>query len=137
MSVPHITLVKRRQTSAGLEYGVECRDFNPEGRWEVVGSVLLAPELQMYQFQPTAIWRKKRVLPPHLYGLDQRERVAEIRGEYRGYGSGAWGRGRPPMTPALSCREHLYPERLVYRWDILWSEVHHANPPDDTRRIRV
>ena len=64
MSIPHIMLVKLYRTGAGIEYRVECRDFNPDGRWEVVGSVVLVPELQMYQFQPTAIWRKKpRDLP--------------------------------------------------------------------------
>ena len=119
MSTPHITLVRRHGSSARLEYGVECRDFNPDGRWEVVGSVVLVPELQMYQFQPTAIWRKKRVLPPHLYGLGQRERVAEIRGSYRGYSFGAWGEAVHQCATALM-RERLYPERLAYRWDVLW-----------------
>ena len=49
------------------------------------------PEAHIYVFNPTAIWRKKRLLPPHLYGLDQRERVAKIHGQYRGFGFGAWG----------------------------------------------
>jgi hypothetical protein len=122
MSIPHIMLVKWHRTAAGVEYGVECRDFNPDGRWEVVGSVVLAPELQMYEFQPTAIWRKKRVLPPHLYGLDQRDRVAEIRSEYRGYGAGAWGEAVHQCANALM-RDRVYPERLAYRWDVLWSEA--------------
>jgi hypothetical protein len=59
------------------------------------------------------------VLPPHLYGLDQRDRVAEIRGEYRGYGSGAWGEAVHQCANALM-REGHYPERLAYRWDVLW-----------------
>ena len=122
MSTPHIMLVRRRGTGSGVEYGVECCDFNPDGRWDVVGSVVLVPELQMYQFQPTAIWRKKRVLPPHLYGLDQRDRVAEIRSEYRGYGAGAWGEAVHQCANAIM-RDRVFPERLAYRWDVLWSEA--------------
>jgi hypothetical protein len=119
MSIPHIMLVKRHRTGAGIEYGVECRDFNADGRWDVVGSVVLMPAEDIYQFQPTAIWRKKRVLPPYLYGLEQRERVAEIHREYRGYGFGAWGEAVHQCAIALM-REHLYPQRLAYRWDVLW-----------------
>ncbi len=59
MSIPHIMLVKLYLTGAGIEYRVECRDFNPDDRWDVVGSVVLVPELHIYEFQPTAIWRKK------------------------------------------------------------------------------
>ena len=121
MSSPHIMLVKWHRAGAGVEYGVECRDFNPDARWDVVGSVNLMPEMHIYSFNPTAIWRKKRVLPPHLYGLDQHERVAEIRGQYRGYGFGAWGEAVHQCAIALM-RERLYPERLAYRWDVLWSE---------------
>jgi hypothetical protein len=62
------------------------------------------------------------VLPPHLYGLDQPERVAEIRGQYRGFGFGAWGEAVHQCAIALM-RERLYPERLAYRWDVLWSEA--------------
>ncbi len=122
MSIPHIMLVKLYRTGAGIEYRVECRDFNPDGRWDVLGSVVLVPELHIYEFQPTAIWRKKRVLPPHLYGLDQRDRVAVIRSEYRGYGSGAWGEAVHQCANALM-RDRRYPERLAYRWDILWQEA--------------
>jgi len=119
MSAPHIMLVRWHRTGAGMEYGVECRDFNPDARWDVVGSVVLLPEVHIYHFNPTAIWRKKRVLPPHLYGLDQRERVAEIRSTYRGFGFGAWGEAVHQCAIALM-RERLYPERLAYRWDVLW-----------------
>jgi hypothetical protein len=119
MSIPHIMLVKWHRAGVGVEYGVECRDFNPDTRWDVVGSVILMPEVHIYSFNPTAIWRKKRVLPPHLYGLEQRERVAEIRGQYRGFGFGAWGEAVHQCAIALM-RERLYPERLAYRWDVLW-----------------
>ena len=112
-------LVKWHRAGAGVEYGVECRDFNPDARWDVVGSVILMPEVHIYRFNPTAIWRKKRVLPPHLYGLDQHERVAEIRGTYRGFGFGAWGEAVHQCAIALM-RERVYPERLAYRWDVLW-----------------
>jgi hypothetical protein len=122
MSLPHIMLVRWRGTEAGVEYGVECRDFNAEMRWDVVGSVILMPEMHTYRFRPTAIWSKKRVLPPHLYGLEQRERVAEIRTAYLGYGFGAWGEAVHQCALALM-RERLYPERLAYRWDVLWSEA--------------
>jgi hypothetical protein len=122
MSLPHIMLVRWRVTEAGVEYGVECRDFNAEMRWDVVGSVILMPEMHTYRFRPTAIWSKKRVLPPHLYGLEQRERVAEIRVAYLGYGFGAWGEAVHQCALALM-RERLYPERLAYRWDVLWSEA--------------
>jgi hypothetical protein len=122
MSLPHIMLVRWRDTEAGVEYGVECRDFNAEMRWDVVGSVILMPEMHTYRFRPTAIWSKKRVLPPHLYGLEQRERVAEIRAAYLGYGFGAWGEAVHQCALALM-RERLYPERLAYRWDVLWSEA--------------
>lgn len=115
-------LVKWRGTEAGVEYGVECRDFNAEARWDVVGSVILMPEEHMYRFRPTAIWRRMRVLPPHLYGLEQRERVTEIRAAYRGYGFGAWGEAVHQCALALM-RQRLYPERLAYRWDVLWSEA--------------
>ena len=118
MSAPHIMLVRWHRVGAGVEYRVECRDFNPDARWDVVGSVVLLPEVHIYHFNPTAIWRKKRVLPPHLYGLDQRERVAEIRSTYRGFGFGAWGEAVHQCAIALM-REHLYPERLAYRWDVL------------------
>jgi hypothetical protein len=122
MSIPHIILVRWHRTGAGIEYRVECRDFNPDGRWDVVGSVVLVPELHLYEFQPTAIWRKKRLLPPHLYGLGQRERVAEIRGSYRGYSFGAWAEAVHQCATALM-RERLYPERLAYSWDILWQDA--------------
>ena len=122
MSVPHIMFVKWHRMGAGVEYGVECRDFNPDGRWDVVGSIVLMPEVCVYHFQPTAIWRKKRVLPPHLYGLEQRERVREIRVEYRGFGFGAWAEAVHQCATALM-RERLYPDRLAYRWDVLWSAV--------------
>jgi hypothetical protein len=111
-------LVRWHRIGAGVEYGVECRDFNPDARWDVVGSVVLLPDVHIYHFNPTAIWRKKRVLPPHLYGLDQRERVTEIRSTYRGFGFGAWGEAVHQCAVALM-REHLYPERLAYRWDVL------------------
>lgn len=124
MSVPHIMLVRWHRAGAGVEYGVECRDFNVDGRWDVVGSVVLMPEVHIYRFHPTAIWRKKRVLPPHLYGLDQRERVAEIRGQFRGFGFGAWGEAVHQCAIALM-RDRPYPERLAYRWDVLWSETTH------------
>ena len=120
MSLPHVTLVKWSRTGV-VEYGVESRDFNPDGRWEVVGSVTFVPEAHMYRFRPTLIWQKKRVLPPHLYGLDQRERVAEIRARYRGFGFGAWGEAVHQCAVALM-REGLYPERLAYRWDVLFAD---------------
>jgi len=121
MSLPHITLVRWHGTGAGVQYGVECRDFNPDGRWEVVGHLVLMPEVQIYRFHPTAVWRKKHVLPPHLYGLEQQERVGEIRCVYRGHRFGAWAEAVHQCAIALM-RERRYPERLPYRWDVLWSD---------------
>ncbi len=64
------------------------------------------------------------MLPPHLYGLDQSERVTAIRSTYRGFGFGAWDEAVRQCATALM-RDRLYPERLAHRWNVLWRG---ANP---------
>ena len=51
--------------------------------------------------------------------LIQRRRVAEIFAICRGYGFGAWGEAARQCAVALM-GEGLYPDRLAYRWDVLW-----------------
>ena len=120
MSRPHITVVKLQHTPEFVEYAVECPDFNYNSRWDVVGNLFLVPDAYIYRFRPTAIWQDKRVLPPHLYGLAQPARIAELRSRYRGLGGGAWAEAVHQCAVALM-REGRFPGRLAYRWDVLWT----------------
>jgi hypothetical protein len=44
-----------RVRGPGAEHGVECRNFNPDARRDVVGSVILMLEVHICRFQPMAI----------------------------------------------------------------------------------
>lgn len=115
MSNPRIILVKQERTDMTVEYRVECCDFNADERWSAIGLVQLDPAARSYRFEPTAIWTTQRILPPHLYGLSQPDRVLELQRAYRGYGKGAWAEAVHYCAAAL-LRGEQYPARYAYPW---------------------
>ena len=90
MSLAHVRMTKVNDSGANVEYAVETFDFSGTGNWEPIGTLKIRMGKANYDFEMSETARLHKVLPPEIYGLDERERENMINTQYKEFGWGAW-----------------------------------------------
>ena len=112
MSIAALRLEKVAALDARqVRYRVMSPDFSSDHKWEEIGSLSLDVDAQEFDFECTGAWAGRPVVPPWVYGLPESEMHAELTGNFKGFGYGAWS-GRIRLLARKLLREKQFPQIL-------------------------
>ncbi len=90
MSYCHVRLKRISDDTSIVTYSVESPDFETNGQWSEIGQIRISKQENRYDFQPSKLLRNHKMIPPWVYGLDEKKKEAALRNEYKNFAWGAW-----------------------------------------------
>jgi hypothetical protein len=90
MSFAHIRLMKLKEDEHDIFYVALSPDFNDAREWQEVARLVVSRRHCTHDFMTSGAWSDKKVVPPYVYGLSEKEREAVLASKFHGAGYGAW-----------------------------------------------